>query len=120
MRDRKRIEPRDDLRALDRPLRVRVTGDRALRDQDLLRPRAAHDVAATGLEIRPQPIEQPPDDGGFRAPLLRRPTTPTGRLAMAILGWPPPFGLVAGAALAVLLRFLSLIFDWKLPAWRQQ
>ena len=37
-----------------------------------------------------------------------------------VLGWPPPLGLVAGAALAVVLRFLSLIFDWKLPAWRQQ
>ena len=37
-----------------------------------------------------------------------------------LLGWPPPLGLVAGAALAVVLRFLSLIFDWKLPAWRQQ
>ena len=35
------------------------------------------------------------------------------------MGWPPPFGLVAGAALAVVLRFLSLIFSWKLPAWRQ-
>jgi uncharacterized membrane protein YeiH len=36
------------------------------------------------------------------------------------LGWPQPLGLVAGAALAVLLRLLSTAFDWKLPAWRQE
>jgi hypothetical protein len=43
-------------------------------------------------------LEEPRDDGGFRGPLLRRPTTPTGRLAMAILGW-PPLGVFAAAAI---------------------
>jgi len=41
-------------------------------------------------------------------------------VAAEALGWPQPLGLVAGAALAVLLRLLSLAFDWKLPAWRQE
>ena len=35
-------------------------------------------------------------------------------------GWPQPLGLAAGALLALLLRLLSMAFDWKLPAWRQQ
>jgi curved DNA-binding protein CbpA len=43
-------------------------------------------------------IEQPPDASGFRGPLLRRPTTPAGRLAMALLGW-PPLGVFAAAAI---------------------
>ena len=43
-------------------------------------------------------IDQPAGDAGFRGPLLRRPTTPTGRLAMALLGW-PPLGFFAGAVI---------------------
>ena len=43
-------------------------------------------------------IEQPDDRAGFRGPLLRRPSTPTGRLAVALLGW-PPLGLFAAAAI---------------------
>lgn len=36
--------------------------------------------------------------GRFRAPYLREPTTPMGRLAMAFLGW-PPLGLFLAAAI---------------------
>ncbi len=43
-------------------------------------------------------IEEPPDRDGFRGPLLRRPTTPGGRLAMALLGW-PPLGVFAAATI---------------------
>jgi curved DNA-binding protein CbpA len=44
-------------------------------------------------------IEQPAaDHAGFRGPLLRRPTSATGRLAMALLGW-PPLGVFAGATI---------------------
>jgi curved DNA-binding protein CbpA len=43
-------------------------------------------------------IDQPADDAGFRGPLLRRPTTPAGRLAMAVLGW-PPLGVFAAATI---------------------
>lgn len=35
---------------------------------------------------------------GLRGPLLRRPATPTGRLAMALLGW-PPLGFLASASI---------------------
>jgi uncharacterized membrane protein YeiH len=35
-------------------------------------------------------------------------------------GWPQPLGLAAGATLALALRLLSMAFDWKLPAWRQE
>ena len=48
-----------------------------------------------GLRVR---IEQPADDRGFRGPLLRRPTTPAGRFAMALLGW-PPLGAFAAATI---------------------
>ena len=43
-------------------------------------------------------FEEPPDRDGFRGPILRRPTTPAGRLAMALLGW-PPLGVFAAAAI---------------------
>lgn len=42
-------------------------------------------------------IEERPD-GGFRAPFLREPATSLGRLAMALLGW-PPLGLFAASAI---------------------
>lgn len=42
-------------------------------------------------------VDEAPD-GHFRAPLLRVPTTSFGRLAMALLGW-PPLGLFAAAAI---------------------
>jgi hypothetical protein len=41
-------------------------------------------------------VDEPPT-GRFRAPFLREPTTPFGRLAMAALGW-PPLGILAAAA----------------------
>ena len=34
-------------------------------------------------------VDQPPPDRPFRGPYLRLPTTPAGRLAIALLGWPP-------------------------------
>jgi curved DNA-binding protein CbpA len=43
-------------------------------------------------------IDQPSGGPGFRGPLLRRPTTALGRLAMAVLGW-PPLGVFAAAAI---------------------
>lgn len=43
-------------------------------------------------------IDQPTDPHAFRGPMLRRPTTPMGRLAMAIVGW-PPLGVFAAAAI---------------------
>ncbi|MDQ3127413.1 MAG: hypothetical protein M3Q66_03000, partial [Chloroflexota bacterium] len=42
-------------------------------------------------------VEEPPS-GRFRAPYLREPTTPMGRLAMAFLGW-PPLGIFLAAAI---------------------
>ena len=42
-------------------------------------------------------VEEPPS-GRFRAPILREPTTPMGRLAMALLGW-PPLGIFLAAAI---------------------
>lgn len=41
-------------------------------------------------------VEQSSGEGGIRGPVLRRPTTPAGRLAMALLGW-PPLGVFAAA-----------------------
>ncbi|MBA2721037.1 MAG: hypothetical protein H0U52_17610, partial [Chloroflexi bacterium] len=41
-------------------------------------------------------VEEPPP-GRFQAPVLREPTTPIGRLAMAALGW-PPLGIIVAAA----------------------
>lgn len=38
------------------------------------------------------------EDGRFRGPLLRQPGSPSGRLAMALLGW-PPLGVFAAAAI---------------------
>ena len=43
-------------------------------------------------------MEPPADDRGFHGPLLRRPTTAAGRLATALLGW-PPLGAFAAATI---------------------
>ena len=40
----------------------------------------------------------PGEDAARRLPILREPTTPTGRLAMALLGW-PPLAVFAAAAI---------------------
>jgi curved DNA-binding protein CbpA len=42
-------------------------------------------------------FEEP--EGRVRVPLLREPTTPLGRLAMALAGW-PPLGIFVGVAIA--------------------
>ena len=43
-------------------------------------------------------IDASAGDRDVRGPLLRRPTTPAGRFAMALLGW-PPLGVFAAAAI---------------------
>jgi hypothetical protein len=43
-------------------------------------------------------FEPPAEERGFHGPLLRRPTTPAGRFAMALLGW-PPLGAFAAATI---------------------
>lgn len=43
-------------------------------------------------------IEPPAPHDGFRGPLLRDPGSPTGRLALALLGW-PPLGVLAASAI---------------------
>jgi hypothetical protein len=43
-------------------------------------------------------IEQPAGDGALRGPILRRPTSTSGHLAIALLGW-APLGVFAAAAI---------------------
>jgi hypothetical protein len=43
-------------------------------------------------------IQQPADDGSLRGPILRRPTSTSGHLAIALLGW-APLGVFAAAAI---------------------
>jgi curved DNA-binding protein CbpA len=54
-----------------------------------------------GVDPPPPPARDRPSGGsardGFAAPLLRPPTTPAGRLGLALLGW-PPLGVAAATA----------------------
>ena len=54
-----------------------------------------------GVDPPPTPGRNRPsgrtDHDGFAAPLLRPPTTPAGRLGLALLGW-PPLGVAAATA----------------------
>jgi hypothetical protein len=43
-------------------------------------------------------VVEPPPDRRFRGPLLRTPSTPRGRFAMALLAW-PPLGLAIAAGI---------------------
>jgi curved DNA-binding protein CbpA len=58
--------------------------------------RGAESPSGAGVESSAPPpadrrtwVDQPPPDRPFRGPYLRLPTTPAGRLAIALLGWPP-------------------------------
>jgi uncharacterized membrane protein YeiH len=78
-------------------------GDRGVR-------RCAADVVCNRFRAssRPPAVRHLCVSGGWLVVLAQAP------------GAAAPLGLVAGAALAVLLRLLAMAFNWKLPAWRQE